>query len=118
MTETAWLIEYASNKWNPARYWAAGEPHPVVDPNHATRFARREDAVAVMGAYAATQAKPVEHSWVDMLAPARGEAMNDAQWLREQSENLVRYEEDAQRLRKIATRLERAEYPTEESRNA
>jgi hypothetical protein len=31
---------------------------------------------------------------------------SDAQWLRNQSENLVRYEEDAQRMRKIAKLLE------------
>lgn len=34
-----------------------------------------------------------------------GRGMDDAQWLRERAEDLVRYEEDAQRLRRIAARL-------------
>ena len=37
--------------------------------------------------------------------PAAG--MSDAEWLRENSERIVRYEEDAQRIRQIAKRYER-----------
>lgn len=67
--EAAWLIEWPADKYGPIRYWAAGEPKPVIDVNHATRFARREDAVAVMGAYAETGAKVHEHLW--MVAPKK-----------------------------------------------
>ena len=35
----------------------------------------------------------------------QSDELTDAQWLRENAEGLVRYEEDAQRLRKIADRL-------------
>jgi hypothetical protein len=63
-SETAWLIEWPSDKYGPIRYWAAGEPKPVIDPNLATRFARRADAVAVMGAYAEKGAAVAEHMWI------------------------------------------------------
>lgn len=73
--ETAWLIEWEADKYGPIRYWAAGEPKPVIDANHATRFARREDANAVMGAFVNEPGKcpsAHEHMWI---APKRdGEA--------------------------------------------
>lgn len=48
MTDQAcWLLEWAGDKHLPVRYYAADEHQPVLDPNLATRFCRREDALAV-----------------------------------------------------------------------
>ena len=63
-TETAWLIEWPATRQDVVRYWHPTEGH-VIDPNHAVRFAREEDAAAVckrdqLGA----GARPVEHIWV------------------------------------------------------
>jgi hypothetical protein len=66
--ETAWLIEWPSDKYGPIRYWAAGEPKPVIDSNLATRFARKADAEAARRAYAEKGASIAEHMW---LAPKR-----------------------------------------------
>lgn len=67
-TETAWLIEWPADRHGPTRYYAAGEP-PVIDANHALRFARREDAEAVLNRgelRGATKhgAKVCEHLWM------------------------------------------------------
>jgi hypothetical protein len=67
--ESAWLIEFPADKYGPVRYWAAGEELPVIDVDHATRFARKEDAAAIIrmlnfntGWQQAV--KPAEHLWV------------------------------------------------------
>jgi hypothetical protein len=72
--ETAWLIEWPADKYGPIRYWAAGEPQPVIDANHATRFARRDDAVAALYAYADQSAKAVEHMWINSTKRAEKSA--------------------------------------------
>lgn len=60
--EAAWLIEWPSDKYGPIRYWATGEPQPVISADHATRFARREDAEA--HAEKLSGAKAAEHMWL------------------------------------------------------
>jgi hypothetical protein len=66
--EIGWLIEWPADRHGPVRYFSAGEP-PVIDPNHALRFARKEDAEAFMKGWVTstraniTGAKAVEHMW-------------------------------------------------------
>jgi hypothetical protein len=63
-TETGWLIEWPADDYGPIRYFAAGKPKPVIDHLQATRFSRREDAEAVMRAFAPEGgAKVAEHMW-------------------------------------------------------
>jgi hypothetical protein len=58
-----WLIEWPATRQDVVRYW-----HPVdgrvVDPSHAVRFSRREDAeVVIKGLKLIAGAKAVEHGW-------------------------------------------------------
>lgn len=46
LREAAWLIEWPADRQNPVRYWHPTEGH-VIDPQHAVRFCRREDAEAM-----------------------------------------------------------------------
>jgi len=63
-TETAWLIEWPATRQDVVRYWHPTEGH-VIDPNHAVRFCRREDAEAVCKReHLGAGARPVEHMWV------------------------------------------------------
>ena len=63
-SETAWLIEWPADRQNPVRYWHPTEGN-VIDPNHAVRFAREEDAGAVCKRdQLRAGARPVEHMWV------------------------------------------------------
>lgn len=60
----AWLIEWPADRQMPVRYWHPTEGH-VLDPNHAVRFARREDAEAMLKRdHLFGGAKAVEHMWV------------------------------------------------------
>lgn len=63
IAEAAWLIEWPADKYGPVRYWAAGEPLPVISAEDATRFARAADAEAVIRAEKLSGAKPAEHLW-------------------------------------------------------
>jgi len=60
---TAWLIEWAEDRHGPTRYYSPGEP-PVIDPNNALRFARKEDAERFMHADKFQGAKATEHLWL------------------------------------------------------
>jgi hypothetical protein len=84
--QVAWLLEWPATKFLPARYYAADEHQPVLDPNSATRFCRREDALAVGKAVglapvgrhripSTTECTAVEHAWLpsDALENARAE---------------------------------------------
>lgn len=60
---TCWLIEWPADRQMPVRYWHPTEGH-VVDPNHAVRFCREEDAAAVCKRdHLYHGARPVEHLW-------------------------------------------------------
>lgn len=62
-TNTAWLIEWPADRQMPVRYWHPIEGH-VIDPNHAVRFCRREDAEAMLKRdHLFGGARPVEHMW-------------------------------------------------------
>ena len=65
MNQVAWLIEWPADKHNPLRYYAAGE-QAVLSANDATRFAREQDARAVMKAEKLQGAKATEHKWIAM----------------------------------------------------
>jgi len=70
-SETGWLIEWPADRHGPTRYYSVGEP-PVIDANNATRFARKEDAEAVLRRgelKGATKhgAKVCEHMWMPLL---------------------------------------------------
>lgn len=67
-SETAWLIEWPSDEYGPIRYFSAGKPKPVVDHLKATRFARKEDAEAIMRTLPDHDCRVAEHMWV---APKR-----------------------------------------------
>lgn len=59
-----WLIEWPADRQNPVRYW-----HPtqgfVIDPDHAVRFCRQEDAEAVLKRDRLFGgARSVEHLWL------------------------------------------------------
>jgi len=69
---TSWLIEWPATRQEPVRYWHPTEGH-VIDPNHAVRFCRQEDAEAMLkrdGLHAG--AKAVEHRWLHP-SPEMGE---------------------------------------------
>lgn len=66
---TAWLIEWPADRQMPVRYWHPTEGH-VIDPNHAVRFCREEDAAAMCKRdHLFGGARPVEHKWLDTAAP-------------------------------------------------
>ena len=58
----AWLIEWPADRQSPVRYWHPTDGH-VIDPNHAVRFCRQEDAEAVLKRDALRGAKAVEHKF-------------------------------------------------------
>lgn len=61
---SAWLIEWPADRQNPVRYWHPTEGH-VIDPNHAIRFSREEDAAAMIKReHLFGGARPVEHMWI------------------------------------------------------
>lgn len=67
----AWLLEWPANKFQPTRYYAADEHQPVLDPNLATRFCRKQDAMAVGKALnlapsdnLSDRCRAVEHVWL------------------------------------------------------
>lgn len=65
---TAWLIEWPADRQMPVRYWHPTEGH-VLDPSHAVRFCRREDAEAMLKRdHLFGGARPVEHMWLARAA--------------------------------------------------
>lgn len=67
-----WLIEWPATRQDVVRYWHPTEGR-VIDPNLAIRFARREDAEAMLkrdGLRAGARA--VEHMWLAAYEAHRG----------------------------------------------
>lgn len=65
----AWLIEWPADRQMPVRYWHPTEGH-VIDPQHAVRFCREEDAHAVLTRDKLFGgARPVEHVFDLTLRP-------------------------------------------------
>lgn len=71
--EVAWLLEWRPTEYMPTRYYSADHPQPVLDPNKATRFARKEDAMAAGKALGLRPSdnpagpnvcRAVEHAWL------------------------------------------------------
>ncbi len=67
--EIAWLIEWPATRQMPVRYWHPSEGH-VIDPNHAVRFSRREDAEAMLKRDHLMEARAVEHMWCALSPPS------------------------------------------------
>lgn len=63
MTDTAWLLEWPADRQMPVRYWHPTEGH-VIDPKHALRFARREDAEMMRKRDHLMGTRAVEHQWL------------------------------------------------------
>ncbi len=64
--ETAWLIELKPSVVTTPTYWGVdtdGELDWTSDRLAAIRFARSEDAKAIIKSYGWTEAHPVEHQW-------------------------------------------------------
>lgn len=67
-----WLIEWPATRQDVVRYWHPIEGR-VIDPNHSIRFARREDAEAVIKRdHIVAGARPVEHLWLPPQPPSEG----------------------------------------------
>lgn len=65
--ETAWLIEFFG-QGGPTYYGKSGEGTMLgmtKDHNDAIRFARKQDAQAVIDEVGWTAAQPIEHMWSD-----------------------------------------------------
>lgn len=67
-TTPAWLIEWPATRQDVVRYWHPTEGR-VIDPNHTVRFARREDAEAMLKReHLFGGARAVEHMWIGALS--------------------------------------------------
>lgn len=65
--ETGWLIEFFVGGQFAPTYYGKTDEGLNQTSNHmaAVRFARREDAQAVIDDIGWTEAKPIEHMWFD-----------------------------------------------------
>jgi hypothetical protein len=68
MTEVAWLIEFKQSVSQQPAWYGADDTEGlgmVTDVNQAIRFSRKWDAEQVITEIGWTEARAVEHAWVD-----------------------------------------------------
>jgi hypothetical protein len=66
VVETAWLIEFPADQNGAVYYGKTVEGLGQTNENlDAVRFARREDAELIIADVGWTEAKAVEHMWID-----------------------------------------------------
>lgn len=67
-TDFAWLIETVFKTGHPGPFYytlheSGGMAYWTADPNEATRFARKKDAVDMIDCYNIPKCNAVEHGW-------------------------------------------------------